>query len=136
MPAANAPRSLFDAVVARGRVIRQVDLACIVLDGGGACVVPMQDLVQAQKWAQSRAASGNLLTDRGRFLDQFNVLVSRPGSQQATRGNEKQLEKLARAMKQAGYDLGEWTLPPAFKDPEYWRRQTEAPARRPDANPA
>ena len=109
-------RNLFEAATARGRVIRQGDLACIVMDGSGAIVVPQQDLIQAQKWAQSRPPTNNLLSDRARFLDQFQVLIARPGSVQSTRGNERQLERLARAMLAAGYDLAEWVLPIELRD--------------------
>lgn len=125
---AKAPRTLFESATGRGRILRQGDIACIVMDGGGAVIVHSQDLIQAQKWSQSRPASGNLLTDRGRFLDQIPVLISRPGSQQSTRGNDRQIERLARAMRQAGYDLSEWLLPPEMKTPAYWMPQApEAP---------
>lgn len=123
----SATKTLYDSATGRGRVIRQIDIACIVMDGAGAVVVNMQDLMQAQKWAQSKPGSSNLLSDRGRFLEQFNVMISRPGSQQATRGNERQLEKLAYSMKQAGYDLSEWTLPQDFKDPNYWMKKSQQP---------
>ncbi|WP_420465874.1 hypothetical protein [Panacagrimonas sp.] len=109
-------RNLFESATGRGRVLRQGDLACIVMDGHGAVVVPTQDLVQVQKWAQSRPPSSNLLSDRARFLDQFQVLVSRPGSIQGTRGSSRPLERLVRTMLAAGYDLGEWTLPVEFRD--------------------
>jgi len=108
-------RNLFEAATSKGRVLRQGEVACIIMDGGGAMVVFMQEFTGAHKWAQSRLPSSNLLTDRARFLDQFTVLVSRPGSVQATRGNERQLEKMAKAMLGAGYDLSEWTLPPELK---------------------
>lgn len=114
---AQPPRNLFDAATARGRVIRQGDIACVIMDGAGAMVVPTQELMLAQKWAQSKPPSGNLLSDRARFLDKISALVSRPGSVQATRGNDKQLERLARAMQQQGYDLSEWTLPKELKNP-------------------
>lgn len=117
---AQQARNLFESAIGRGRLIRQGDVACIVMDGAGASIVEMQDLLRAQRWAQSKPGSGNLLSDRGRFLDQFTVLVSRPGSQQATRGNAYQLERLARSMRQAGYDLSDWTLPPELKDPAHW----------------
>lgn len=107
--------SLFESATARGRVIRQADLVCMVVDGGGSIVVPMQDFLQAQKWAQSKPASGNAVTDRGRFLEQFATVVARPGSFCQTRGNDKQLGSLAKQMRQAGYDLNEWSLPPELK---------------------
>lgn len=112
---AHAPRTLFEAATARGRVIRQGDIASIVMDGAGAVIVFMQEFVGAQKWAQSRVPTANLLSDRARFLDQFSTLVSRPGSVQTTRGNDRQLEKLVRAMLAVGYDLAEWTLPVELK---------------------
>ena len=112
---ATQPRNLFEAATSKGRVLRQGELACIIMDGAGAVIVSMQEFTGAHKWAQSRLPSSNLLTDRARFLDQFTVVVSRPGSIQATRGNERQLEKMAKAMLGAGYDLSEWTLPPELK---------------------
>lgn len=124
---ATQARNLFDAATARGRVIRQGDIACVIMDGHGAVVVPMQDFQQAQKWAQSRLPTANLLSDRARFLDQFATLISRPGSVQATRGNDRQLERLAKAMLGAGYDLGEWTLPAELKN--IGHGQAPAPAK-------
>ena len=112
---AQKPRTLYEAATARGRVIRQGEIASIVMDGAGAVIVFMQELIGAQKWAQSRVPTSNLLSDRARFLDQFTVLISRPGSVQATRGNDRNLEKLAKAMLGAGYDLAEWTLPVELK---------------------
>lgn len=104
-------RNLFESATSRGRVIRAGDIVCIVMDGAGAVIVPTMDFVQAQKWAQSKTPSANLLTDRARFLDQFTVLVSRPGSIQATRGNDRQLAHIATGMAAAGYALAEWSLP-------------------------
>lgn len=104
-------RNLFEAATSRGRVIRAGDIVCIVMDGAGSVIVSTMDFVQAQKWAQSKIPSANLLTDRARFLDQFSVLVSRPGSMQVTRGNDRQLSHLASAMAAAGYSLAEWALP-------------------------
>lgn len=104
-------RNLFESATSRGRVIRAGDIVCIVMDGAGAIIVSTMDFVQAQKWAQSKIPSANLITDRARFLDQFTVLVSRPGSIQATRGNDRQLSQLATGMAAAGYALAEWSLP-------------------------
>lgn len=134
---ATKARNLFEAATSRGRVLRQGEIACIVMDGGGSMIVTAQELMGAQKWAQSRLPTSNLLSDRARFLDQFSVLVSRPGSLQSTRGNERQLEKLAKAMLGAGYDLGEWTLPPELKSIGHAPSKNPAAARRsPDASAA
>jgi hypothetical protein len=142
---AQKPRTLFEAATARGRVIKQGEIACMVMDGGGAVIVFMQEFIGAQKWAQSRVPTANLLSDRARFLDQFSALISRPGSVQATRGNDRQLEKLARAMLGAGYDLAEWTLPVEFKaigrgpapqaDPKATKDASNEVAAPPDSDP-
>ncbi len=108
--------SLFESATGRGRVVRQGDLVQIIIDGGGALVTTSVDFRAAQKWAQSKPATGNLISDRGRFFEQIGALVSRPGTMAPTRGNSKQLEGLARLMKQGGYDLGEWMLPPELKN--------------------
>lgn len=141
---AQAPRTLFEAATRNGRVMRQGEIACIVMDGAGSVVVSMQEFMGAQKWAQSRVPTANLLSDRARFLDQFTALVARPGSVQATRGNDRLLEKLARAMLAVGYDLAEWTLPVELKTIGHARPpptspkaaassdQTEDPAENPD----
>ena len=119
------PRTLYDAAIRQGRVVRQGEIATIVMDGGGAVVVAMQEFVSAQKWASSKPFSGNLLTDRARFLDQFTGMVSRPHSVQPTRGNDRQIDRLVRAMRMAGYDVTEWQIPPEMKDPKYWMPKLE-----------
>lgn len=108
--------NLFDSAVSRARVIRQGEIVQIVIDGGGAFVTFMQEFNQAKKWAVPKTATGNMITDRGRFFEQIGTLVSRPGSMVSTRGHGKYVENLVRAMNQAGYDIGEWMLPPELKD--------------------
>lgn len=107
--------TLLDVVQQRLRTIRQGDIAQLVVDGGGAMVVTSQELAQAQKWAQRKSASGNAMTDRARYLDQITVMISRPGSMLPTRGHVQALEKLAKQMMQAGYDINEWALPPELR---------------------
>jgi hypothetical protein len=102
--------SLFETATSKGRVIRQGEIVQLVMDGAGALVCGAQDFMVAQKWAMSRTGSGNQVTDRGRFLDKIEVLVSRPNSFVSTRGNSVSIERLAKAMKQAGYDLKEWNI--------------------------
>lgn len=110
-------RSLFESATQRTRVIRHLDIVCFIVDGGGAMIVPTADYVQTQKWASARIASGNPLNDRGRLIERWLVLVSRPGSIAPTRGNPRQLAAIARSMQAAGYDLNEWSLPPEIKNP-------------------
>lgn len=108
--------NLYASATRGARVIKQGDVVQIVIDGGGALAAPMQDFQQAQKWANSKPATGNAISDRGRFLEQLPVLIARPGSFCATRGNDKYLEKLAKAMKAGGLDINDWSLPPSVKD--------------------
>ncbi|WP_028079353.1 hypothetical protein [Solimonas soli] len=110
------PLNLFESAVSRARVIRQGDITQIVIDGGGAFVTFTQEFYQAQKWAMPKTATGNMITDRGRFFEQIGTLISRPGSMVSTRGHSKHVEQLARKMNQAGYEIGEWMLPPELKD--------------------
>lgn len=107
--------TLLESAQSRMRTIRQGDLAQLIVDGGGAMVVPMIELMQAQKWAQRKASSGNMLTDRTRFLEQVTTLISRPGSMLPTKGHHKAIEALAKQMMQAGYDINEWALPPELR---------------------
>ena len=111
-----APRNLFEAATARGRVVNHGDIMCIIMDGNGAVIVDAQEFVQARKWAQSKLPTSNTLTDRARLLDQFTILVSRPGSVQSTRGNERQLHKIVKSMLAAGYEVSEWTLPQELRN--------------------
>jgi len=107
--------TLLEAATKRLRIIRQGDIVQIVIDGGGALVTTTQEVLQAQKWAGRKPATGNMVSDRGRFLEQITVLISRPGSMLSTRGNTRQVESLAKQMNQGGYDLNEWMLPPELK---------------------
>ena len=104
--------SLFEAATGKGRIVRMGEVVQLVMDGAGAFVCNAQEFTIAQKWAQSKTGSGNAVTDRGRFIEKIEVLIARPASFVSTRGSTKPLETLAKNMKQAGFDLGEWMLPP------------------------
>lgn len=110
-------RSLFESATQRARVVRHLDIVCLIFDGSGALIVPTADFVQNQKWASARMASGNAISDRGRFVERLTTLVSRPGSMASTRGSPRQLEAIARSMRAAGYDLNEWMLPAEIRNP-------------------
>jgi len=114
--ATNRTINLFESAISRARVIRQGDLTQVVVDGGGAFVTFTQEFNQARKWATPKTATGNMITDRGRFFEQIGTLVSRPGSMVSTRGHSKYVEQLARQMLQAGFEISEWMLPPELKD--------------------
>ena len=108
--------NLFEAATGKGRVIRQGDIVQVVMDGSGAFVCAAAEFLMAQKWAQSKMGSTNTITDRGRFIEKIEVLIARPNSFVATRGSTNLVERVAKAMKQGGYDMNEWTLPPEVKE--------------------
>lgn len=131
--------NLFESALSRARVVRQGDLVQVIVDGGGAFVTYQQEFMQAQKWAQSKTASGNWVTDRGRLFERINTLISRPGSAVSTRGHGKYIENLARSMNQAGYELSEWMLPPELKNlgnPRFHVAAAKAPLPHTDAEGA
>jgi hypothetical protein len=107
--------TLLEAVQQRMRTIRQGDIVQMVIDGGGAMVATSQEVSQAHKWANRKPSSGNVMTDRARFFEQITVLISRQGSMIQTRGHHVAVEKLAKQMMQAGYDINEWALPPELR---------------------
>ena len=107
--------TLFESATRSARLLKQGPIMCIIIDGGGAMICFTDEFLAAQKWASRKPATGNAISDRGRFLDQLSVMITRPGSFMGTRGSDKIVEKLARAMMAAGYDLGEWSLPPELK---------------------
>lgn len=128
-------QNLFEAATMQARVMKQGDLVQVVIDGGGAFVTTLEEFTQARKWAERKAASGNRVTDRGRFFEQIGMLISRPGTQAATRGSVKAVEGLARKMKAGGYDIGDWALPPELRfiqtgedDPREIKKKSELKA--------
>ncbi len=102
--------TLYEAATGNGRVIRQGEIVQVVMDGAGAFVCSATDFMVAQRWAMTRPGSGNAITDRGRFIEKIEVLVSRPNSFVATRGSTVPIERLGKAMQQAGYHLKEWNI--------------------------
>lgn len=109
-------QNLFESVSSKGRVLRIGEIVQMTMDGAGAICCSGQDFLSAQKWAQSRPSSTNIVTDRGRFLEKIEILISRPNSFVATRGSQEPLTRLAKAMKMSGMDMGEWMLPPEVKE--------------------
>lgn len=103
-------KNLYETAVGNGRVIRQGEIVQVVMDGAGAFVCASQDFSIAQKWAMSRTGSSNKITDRGRFIEKIEVLISRPNSFVSTRGSSVPIIRLAKTMKQMGYDLKEWNI--------------------------
>ncbi len=107
--------TLLEAVQQRMRTIRQGDIAQLIVDGGGAMVATSLEVSQAGKWAQRKPSTGNVMTDRSRYFEQITVMIARQGSMFPTRGHHVAIEKLAKQMMQAGYDINEWALPPELR---------------------
>lgn len=103
-------KSLYETATGNGRVIRQGEIVQVIMDGAGAFVCNAQEFSVAQKWAMSRTGSSNKVTDRGRFIEKIEVLISRPNSFVSTRGSTVPVERLAKQMKQAGYELKDWNI--------------------------
>lgn len=108
-------QTLYESVSSKGRIMRVGEIVQMTMDGAGAICCNSQDFLAAQKWAQSRPSSTNIVTDRGRFLEKIEILIARPNSFVSTRGSQEPLTRLARAMKMSGFDMGEWMLPPEVK---------------------
>lgn len=108
--------NLFESIASKGRVMRTGDIVQLVMDGAGAFVCTAPDFMTAQKWAQGRPSSTNMVTDRGRFIEKIEVLIARPNSFVATRGSQEPLTRLAKTMKMSGFDMGEWMLTPEVKE--------------------
>lgn len=134
--------NLFESATRSARLLKQGPIMCIIIDGGGAMICFTDEFLAAQKWGSRKPATGNAISDRGRFLDQLSVLITRPGSFMGTRGSDKIVEKLAKAMMAAGYDLAEWSLPPEIKsmghpgpvDPKPKKAADEQPEEAADAD--
>ena len=109
--------SLFQSAAGKLRVGRVGPLTMLVIDGQGLAYCLTADFSVVEKWAKSRPAGPNATIDSGKIIEKIDVLVCRPGTTFAsTRGSTKPLEAIAKAMRQAGMDLKEFSLPPELKD--------------------
>lgn len=111
-----AMTNLYDSGLRRAQVHRVGDITEIVFDGAGAVATSTLDFKTVQRWAMSRMPSGNAMRDRGAVLGRLETCVVRRGTSIATtQGSNKPLLQLVKAMKQAGFNLSEWSLPPAVQ---------------------
>lgn len=109
--------SLYQQALGRLRVSRVGPLTMLVVDGQGLALCLTADFSPIEKWAKSRPAGPNANIDMGKIVEKIDVLVARPGTTFAsTRGSTKPLEAVAKAMKAAGMDLKEFSLPPELKN--------------------
>jgi hypothetical protein len=109
--------SLFQQACGKLRISRMGPLTVLVVDGQGLALCLTADFSPVEKWAKSRPAGANATLDMGKIIEKVDVLVARPGTTFAsTRGSTKPLEAVAKAMKAAGMDLKEYSLPPELRD--------------------
>ena len=109
--------SLFQSAAGKLRVSRLGPLTMIVIDGQGLGLCLTGDFSPVEKWAKARPQGPNATIDSGKIIEKIDVIVCRQGTTFAsTRGSTKPLEAIAKAMRSAGMDLREFSLPPELKD--------------------
>ena len=108
--------SLFQQACGKLRISRMGPLTVLVVDGQGLALCLTADFSPVEKWAKSRPAGANATLDMGKIIEKVDVLVARPGTTFAsTRGSTKPLEGVVKAMRAAGVDVKEFSLPPELK---------------------
>jgi hypothetical protein len=109
--------TLYQSATQRLRVSRMGPLTVLVVDGQGLALCLTADFSPIEKWAMSKPAGPNATIDMGKVVERIDVMVARPGTSLAsTRGSTKPLEAVVKAMKSAGMDVKEYSLPPELKN--------------------
>lgn len=109
--------SLFQSATQRLRVTRSGPLTVLVVDGQGLALCLTADFAPIEKWAKAKPAGPNATIDMGKIVEKIDVMVARPGTSFAsTRGSTKPLEAIVKAMRSAGMDVKEFSLPPELKN--------------------
>lgn len=109
--------SLFQSACGKLRISRLGPLTMLVIDGQGLALCLTADFSPVEKWAKAKPQGPNATIDAAKIIEKIDVLVCRPGTTFAsTRGSTKPLEAVAKAMRAAGIDLKEYSLPPELKD--------------------
>jgi hypothetical protein len=109
--------SLFQSACGKLRISRVGPLTMLVVDGQGLALCLTADFSPIEKWAKSRPAGPNATIDSAKMLEKVDVMVCRPGTTfGSTRGSTKPLEGIVKAMKSAGMDVKEFSLPPELKN--------------------
>lgn len=109
--------TLFQSATQRLRVSRSGPLTVLVVDGQGLALCLTADFAPIEKWAKAKPAGPNATIDMGKIVEKIDVMVARPGTSFAsTRGSTKPLEAVVKAMRAAGMDVKEFSLPPELKN--------------------
>ncbi|GEM_PF-1884357 len=109
--------TLFEAMVGSGSVRNMGEITLVVLgEGRGGLVTTTLEFSGVRKWADGRTATGVLYRDLNVFMERFDTCVARAGSSLQTKGHATNILRLAKAMRNAGLELSEWTFPPLVRD--------------------
>jgi hypothetical protein len=112
--------TLFQSACGKLRVSRMGAITMLVVDGQGAALVLTADFSPVEKWAKAKPQGPNASIDMMKIMEKLDVLVARPGTSFAsTRGSNKPLEAVVKAMKAAGIDPKEYQLPPELRDGQH-----------------
>lgn len=104
-------KSVMDNVLANGgRVSRAGDLAVVYLQGCAFATTAV-DFQQVQQWARSKPGHELPHKDRQAFIARFETIIGRNGSGIATKGSNKVLSRIAKAMEQMGLTVEDWMIP-------------------------
>lgn len=109
--------TIFESAIGKLRISRLGPLTMLIVDGQGLALCLTADFSAIEKWAKSKPAMPNAMISMTKMLEKVDVLIARPGTTFAsTRGSLKPLEQIVKAMKSAGIDPKEFSLPPELKD--------------------
>src|SRR5690349_11900852 len=109
--------SLFQSAAGKLRISRLGPLTMLVIDGQGLGLCLTGDFSPIEKWAKSKGQGPNATIDAAKIIEKVDVLICRQGTTFAsTRGSTKPLESIVKAMRAAGMDLKEFSLPPELKE--------------------
>jgi hypothetical protein len=104
-------KSIMDNVLsAGGRVTRAGDLAVVYMQGCSFATTAA-DFQQAQQWARSKPGQELVHRDRQAFIARFETIIGRNGSGIATKGGNKVLSRIVKAMEQMGLTVDDWMIP-------------------------
>lgn len=127
--------SMMDNVLSGGRVSRAGDLAVVYLQAC-AFATTSQDYQQVQQWARSKTGSDVPNRDKAAFIARFETIIGRNGSGIATKGSNKVLAKMVKAMEQMGLTPEDWMIPPNLDADEIEVKKKAKPDdTAPDATP-
>lgn len=121
-------KSVMDNVLsAGGRVTRAGDMAVVYMQGA-AFATSAQEFQQAQQWARSKPGHDIPHRDRQAFIARFETIIGRNGSGIATKGGNKVLSRIVKAMEQMGLTVDDWMIPPNLDMDEIEVKKKDKPA--------